>query len=87
MMTCQETIEKLHAYLDRELTEAERREVDVHLGRCTDCTHAFHFERGVLHFVGHHCRKTIATASLHQRVRVSIAQVAQITVRDETGDR
>lgn len=75
MMSCQEAIEKLHAYLDRELTETERHEVEGHLAVCMNCTEAFRFESGVLRFVGDRCRHTLASASLHQRVRVTIQQV------------
>lgn len=35
---CQEIRNKLEAYVDRELTNEERNEVETHLTRCTECT-------------------------------------------------
>ncbi len=46
-MTCQECIEVLHLYLDRELTEAEVRQVERHLGDCPDCLTFFDFKKDV----------------------------------------
>lgn len=76
MMTCQEALERLHAYLDRELNEAEQREVETHLAMCPDCSTVFHFESGMLRFVGCRCRATQAPAALHQRVRVMVQGVS-----------
>ena len=72
MMNCQEALEKLHAYLDRELTGAEQREVETHLATCPDCSSMFQFESGMLRLVGSHCRATQAPITLQQRVRVMI---------------
>jgi len=79
MMTCQEALERLHAYLDRELTEAEQGEVQTHLATCPDCSAMFQFESGMLRLVGGRCRTTRASVALHQRVRVTVQMV---TIRE-----
>ncbi len=71
-MTCQECIEKLHLYLDRELSEQEQHEVQRHLAFCKHCADAFKFERGMLHRVGDSCRTTTASAELRTRIRVLV---------------
>jgi len=79
MMTCQEALERLHAYLDRELTEVEQDEVQTHLATCPDCSTLFQFESGMLRLVGGRCRNTCAPVTLHQRVRV---MVQTVTIRE-----
>ena len=44
MMNCKETIARLQTFLDRELTEAEVREVRMHLDACPPCLNHFKFE-------------------------------------------
>ncbi len=75
MMNCQEALEKLHTYLDRELTEVEQHEVETHIATCPDCSDMFRFESGMLRLVGHHCRATQAPVALHQRVRIMVHTV------------
>lgn len=46
--TCLETVRRLDDYLDRELSVAERHEVERHLETCDRCLHRFRFEAGVV---------------------------------------
>ncbi len=73
-MDCQKAIEKLHTYLDRQLTADEQAEVKAHLDGCEHCGPAFRFEAGVLHLVRSHCSKTVASVELHRRVRITLQQ-------------
>jgi mycothiol system anti-sigma-R factor len=41
---CQVMLEKLHQYVDRELTEGELRSVKQHLDDCPPCQRHFDFE-------------------------------------------
>lgn len=75
-MDCQQAIEKLHTYLDRQLTAEEQAQVQAHLDGCEHCGPAFRFERGVLHLVRDHCSKTVASVELHRRVRITLQQVS-----------
>ena len=44
MMNCKETIARLQTFLDRELSDAEVREVKMHLEACPPCGNHFRFE-------------------------------------------
>jgi mycothiol system anti-sigma-R factor len=44
---CDETLVRLHGYVDRELSEAEMLEVQTHLDDCPPCDKHFHFEAQV----------------------------------------
>ena len=74
-MDCQQAIEKLNSYLDRELTEAEYAQVQRHIEGCRDCESLFSFEEGVLRLVRHHCSKTVAPAGVRDRIQITIQQV------------
>ena len=43
-LDCDETIERLYFYLDGELTEERRVEIQRHLDLCAPCVQAFGFE-------------------------------------------
>ena len=44
MMNCKETMARLQTFLDRELSEADVREVRMHLEACPPCQNHFTFE-------------------------------------------
>ena len=71
-MTCQECVDKLQPFLDRELTESERLEVERHLTVCGHCADSFRFEAGILHVVGRCCRSTAASEEFKARIRVVV---------------
>ena len=48
---CNETLFRLHAFVDRELTEVEMTEVQHHLDDCPPCEKHFHFEAEVKRLV------------------------------------
>jgi mycothiol system anti-sigma-R factor len=43
-MNCKETVARLQTFLDRELNDAELREVRMHLEACPPCENHFDFE-------------------------------------------
>jgi anti-sigma factor (TIGR02949 family) len=71
-MTCQECVEKLQPFLDRELSEIERLEVEHHLTVCGHCADSFQFEAGILHVVGRCGRSTAAPEEFKARIRVVV---------------
>jgi mycothiol system anti-sigma-R factor len=71
-MTCQECVDKLQPFLDRELTEGERVEVERHLTMCAHCADSFRFEAGVLRVVARSCRSTSASEEFKARIRVVV---------------
>jgi len=44
---CSSAKDKLEAFVDRELTDAEMTEVRRHLDACSDCDHLFDFQEQV----------------------------------------
>lgn len=71
-MTCQECVDKLQPYLDRELTDVERLEVDRHLAVCGHCANSFRFEAGILRVVGRCGRSITASEEFKARIRVVV---------------
>ena len=43
--------EVLQPFLDRDLTDAERREAETHLEGCSYCSKRYHFEEGLRRLV------------------------------------
>jgi anti-sigma factor (TIGR02949 family) len=72
--TCQETFERLDAYLDRELTPEEMRLVVEHLEVCAFCVLEFQFEARLLQELRAKLRAIEAPPTLLDKIRRSIAQ-------------
>lgn len=68
MTNCRMVIERLYPYLDRELSEAEVKEIHEHLSRCPPCAKHFDFEAGMLRIVGDACRSVAAPPDLRARI-------------------
>jgi len=66
---CNECVDKLYPFLDRELNADERRQVEVHLSLCPPCRDHFRFEYNVLTLVCQRCRETAAPPELVAKVR------------------
>lgn len=69
VLDCDEVVDRLYAYLDRELTAEEQAEVQRHLDACPPCKDRFRFEENVLRLVGRCARQLSAPPSLVDRVR------------------
>jgi mycothiol system anti-sigma-R factor len=52
---CEKCEEMLQPYLDRELSESERREAQSHLDGCGYCAKRYHFEEDLRKFVRQAC--------------------------------
>lgn len=50
-LTCEEAIQRMASYVDRDLSAEELELVQAHLDHCECCTNAFRFEDSILHFV------------------------------------
>jgi anti-sigma factor (TIGR02949 family) len=66
--SCPEALERLHAYLDGELGDAELHEVSAHLANCYPCGDRAHFERHLREVI-RTCAEEVAPAGLIERVR------------------
>lgn len=67
-MSCEEVIERLFDYLDRELDPQEAADVERHLHRCRDCFTRAEFERRLRARVAA-TGTAKAPPRLHQRIR------------------
>lgn len=66
--TCKEVLRRLNDYLDRELTSAEMRMVEVHLATCTACASEHRFEAAVIDEVRRKLRRIDVPASVIDKV-------------------
>jgi len=67
--TCLETVRRLDDYLDRELSEPERYEVERHLETCDRCLQRFRFEAAVVEDLRMKLRRVTVPGALEARVR------------------
>ena len=67
-MDCNDCVERLHAFLDTELSETEITAVRAHLSGCGECDEQFVFERRFLDQIRDCCTSDVAPAELRQRV-------------------
>jgi len=74
---CQEALDTLYHFLDGELTEERRHEIQHHLDDCSPCLEAFDFEAELKIVIARRCRETVPEGL---RVRISVAlQAASIS--------
>lgn len=67
-LDCEEVIERLFEYLDRELDERQIADIEYHLARCRDCFTRAQFETRLRTRVA--AAGTVkAPSRLHQRIR------------------
>jgi mycothiol system anti-sigma-R factor len=67
-MNCKECLERLHPYLDRELSATEIDEVRVHLEDCGGCDSAFVLERVFLDRLRGSATSDVAPAGVRERL-------------------
>jgi mycothiol system anti-sigma-R factor len=67
-MDCDECLQRLYPYLDRELGDAEVAEVKRHLAECPPCEGTFVFESAFLARLRDCCRSDVAPVALRERI-------------------
>lgn len=67
-MNCDDCLEHLYEYLDRELTPELEAEVRAHLRECPPCGSQADFERAFLKFIEARCRARGAPPELKRRI-------------------
>ena len=68
-MNCNECLEKLDSYVDRELSEVELAEVKQHLKDCPPCEDRYDFQADVKMLVKVCCDQGEAPAELRAKLR------------------
>jgi anti-sigma factor (TIGR02949 family) len=72
--TCLETVRRLDDYLDRQLSDAERHEVERHLETCDLCLGRFRFEAGVVEELRAKLRRVSVPETLEARLRAVLRE-------------
>ncbi|MGH9075968.1 MAG: mycothiol system anti-sigma-R factor [Acidimicrobiales bacterium] len=79
---CREALETLYHFLDGELTEQRRRDIQQHLDECSPCLEAFDFEAELKLVVARHCRDRVPE-QLRLRVVMALAEASREDVVSE----
>ncbi len=74
---CAESIHSLYRYLDGELTDDRRRELEAHLDHCAPCVEKYEFEAELRRVIADRCkdrvpdelRDRVAKAIDHERLK------------------
>ena len=66
---CQEALDTLYHFLDGELTDERRVQIQQHLSRCSPCLEAFDFEAELKLVIAKRCRDQVP-----DQLRVRVAQ-------------
>jgi mycothiol system anti-sigma-R factor len=72
-VNCQEAIFRLYHFLDGELTQERRVEIQHHLDGCLPCLEAFDFEAELRIVIARNCRDEVPEA-LRERIAKAIVQ-------------
>ena len=67
-MNCQETLEKLWQYLDKELDSASRQQLQEHLEQCRQCFSKAEFEQRLRAMLRRSCCGEHAPRELRERL-------------------
>ncbi len=70
-------MEALYPYLDRELSDDDIVQVQVHLNSCSECEHLFRFEESLRRIVQVRCQEVRAPDGLRERIVERLTVEAQ----------
>ena len=73
---CQEAIHIIYHYLDGELTDDRRREIQHHLDECMPCLEAYDFEAELRQVIARKCREEVPE-SLRTRIAEALHHEAK----------
>ena len=73
MINCQNCVQALNPYIDRELSDDDITHVRGHLDECRGCLHLYTFEASVRRLVRIRCQEQSAPESLRARVELCLA--------------
>jgi mycothiol system anti-sigma-R factor len=69
MDDCEEILRDLYPYLDGELSESARAEIQGHLDDCLDCLHVYDFQAELRLVIAKKCKEQTVPPGLLARVR------------------
>ncbi len=68
-MNCEDCVDRLEAYVDRELSESEVAQLRRHLAECPPCDDRYRFEAGLRRLVRVCCEQETAPVELREKLR------------------
>lgn len=71
-MTCQEAVDKLYEYLDREIDDITAAQIEKHLDLCRLCCDHFEFEKKMKDLVQESCVQQKAPSILKNKIRKAL---------------
>jgi mycothiol system anti-sigma-R factor len=74
-MTCEEAVQKLFEYIDKELDGASAAQIDKHLDLCRLCCDRFEFENSLKKIVQKSCFNEKAPPILKQKIQDSLNEL------------
>lgn len=72
MITCMDCERALHPYLDRELSDEDLIQVQIHLEACKGCDHLYQFQASLRQLVRVRCQEQLAPDGLRARIQASL---------------
>ena len=72
---CNDAVERLYHYLDGELDDSRRAQIQRHLDECLPCLEAFDFEAELRQVIARKCRETVPE---QLRIRISLAIQSEV---------
>lgn len=87
MSECDETLNELDRFLDRELDATTQAEIDAHLAECVLCLQAFDFHAELRLVIAHKCHNDELPPGFVDRLRRCLELGAPIAPGDPNDDR
>jgi mycothiol system anti-sigma-R factor len=73
---CGQTVERLYQFIDGELTDERRHQIERHLDECSPCLQAVGFERELRVVIANRCKERVPE-ELRQRIRAALEKEEQ----------
>jgi mycothiol system anti-sigma-R factor len=73
---CGQTVERLYQFIDGELTDERRHQIERHLDECSPCLQAVGFERELRVVIANRCKDRVPE-ELRQRIRAALEKEEQ----------
>lgn len=73
---CSETVSRLYHYLDGQLTDERRQQIQRHLDECSPCLQAIGFERELRIVIASRCKDRVPE-ELRLRIRAALLEEEQ----------
>jgi mycothiol system anti-sigma-R factor len=73
---CSQTVERLYQFIDGELTDERRQQIERHLDECSPCLQAVGFERELRVVIANRCKDRVPE-ELRQRIKAALQKEEQ----------